>query len=108
MAKDLKEHGYDKEGEYFYKKNKELLEQARKKRDLEREQQKSHVLRTEHWMKCPKCGSNLEEIDLLGIKTDRCTQCFGIYFDKGELELLLETQEPKGFLGGLRRLFTPK
>jgi uncharacterized protein len=108
MAEELKEHGYDKEEEFFYKKNRELLERVRQKLDAKRSQQESEVRQTEHWMKCPKCGSDLDEIELLGIKVDQCTQCFGIYFDKGELELLLETQEPKGFLGGLRRLFTSK
>ncbi len=29
----------------------------------------------------------------------------GIYFDNGELQILLESKEPKGFLGVLRKLF---
>ena len=105
MAEELKEHGYDKEAEYFYKKNKELLERMRQKLDAERASQETKAQENQHWMKCPKCGADLEEVKLLGIKVDQCTQCFGIYFDKGELELLLEAQEPKGFLGGLRRIF---
>jgi Zn-finger nucleic acid-binding protein len=36
---------------------------------------------------------------------DRCNSCSGIYLDKGELELLLQSKEPKGFLGGLSQLF---
>ncbi len=56
-------------------------------------------------MKCPKCGKDMEEAPLAGIKVDQCTNCMGIYFDRGELELLLGAQEPKGFLGGLKRLF---
>ena len=105
MAEELKEHGYDKEAEYFYKKNKELLERMRQKLDTERASQEAKAQESPHWMKCPKCGFDLEEVELLGIKVDQCGHCYGIYFDKGELELLLQAQEPKGFLGGLKRLF---
>jgi protein-arginine kinase activator protein McsA len=105
MAEEFKEHGYDKEAEFFFKKNKELLDQMRQKLDTQRADQKTQAQKHQHWMKCPKCGSDLKEVELLGIKVDQCTQCFGMYFDKGELELLLETTEPRGFLGGLKRLF---
>ena len=106
MAEELKEHGYDREAEYFYKQNKELLERMRKKLDSERSQQESRSRQHAHWMKCPKCGSDLEEIELLGIKVDQCGKCLGIFFDKGELELLTETRESGGFLNRLKQLFT--
>lgn len=106
MAEELKEHGYNREEEYFYKKNRELLQKVRQRLDRERSD-RSHKERQEsHWMKCPKCGSALEEVELLGIKVDQCTGCFGIYFDKGELELLLEAEESKGFMNSLKRLFS--
>ena len=105
MAKELSEHGYDREEEYFYKKNKELLEKMRKELDAKRADQEARSTQHQHWMKCPKCGHTMEEVDLGGIKVDQCTNCQGIYFDKGELELLMSAQEPKGFLGGLKRLF---
>jgi hypothetical protein len=105
MAKELSEHGYDREEEYFYKKNKELLDKMRAGLDAKRAEQEAGSGHNQHWMKCPKCGKDLEEVALAGIKVDQCTNCLGIYFDKGELELLLGAQEPKGFLGGLKRLF---
>jgi len=105
MAKELSEHGYDREEEYFYKKNKELLDKMRTGLDAKRAEQEAASGKNQNWMKCPKCGKDLEEVALAGIKVDQCTNCLGIYFDKGELELLLGTQEPKGFLGGLKRLF---
>lgn len=105
VEEDLKKTGYDKEEEYFYKLNRQLIEKRRKELDAQRAQQRDHEKAGEHWMKCPKCGSNMKEIDLHGIKVDQCTRCSGIYFDRGELELLLESQEPRGFLGGLKKLF---
>ena len=97
--------GYDREAEYFHRVNKELIEKKRRELDSQRAEKETQDQKTTHWMKCPKCGSDMKEIDLQGIKVDQCTQCQGIYFDRGELELLLESQEAKGFLGGLKRLF---
>jgi Zn-finger nucleic acid-binding protein len=47
----------------------------------------------------------MAEIDLKGIKVDRCGSCEGVYFDQGELDLLLQAQEPHGFLANMRRVF---
>lgn len=108
MGKELGEHGYDREEEYFYKRNKELIDKMRGELDQSRAQREAHDSRQAHWMKCPKCGKAMEEVELAGIKVDQCTDCMGIYFDQGELEILLGAQEPKGFLGGLKQLFKKK
>jgi transcription initiation factor IIE alpha subunit len=105
MAKELSEQGYNKEEEYFYKKNRELIEKRRRDLDAQRSKQQTQADRTVHWMKCPKCGGDLKEVEMSGIKLDQCASCEGIYFDRGELELLIESQEQKGLLGGLKRLF---
>jgi uncharacterized protein len=39
-----------------------------------------------HFMKCPKCGMDLAEIDYRGLKIDKCTSCQGVWLDSGELE----------------------
>lgn len=39
-----------------------------------------------HWMKCPKCGMNLVEIDYKNIEVDKCSHCDGVWLDAGELE----------------------
>ncbi len=104
--KDLKEKGYAKEEEYFYNVNKQLIERKRKDLDVERAEQRKRELKAQHWMCCPKCGHKMQEIELMGIIVDKCSSCSGVHFDKGELELLLESKEPKGFLNGLKQLFT--
>jgi chromosome segregation ATPase len=40
-------------------------------------------------LRCPKCGQNFEEELYEGITIDRCTGCDAIYFDAGEVELLI-------------------
>lgn len=60
-------------------------EQAAKMAEEEKEK-----LRELHWMKCPKCGMDLQTIDLHGVKIDRCGSCNGTFFDAGELEQVME------------------
>ncbi|RPI74263.1 MAG: hypothetical protein EHM45_19385 [Desulfobacteraceae bacterium] len=105
IQKELKEQGYTKEEEYFYNLNKTLIEKKRKEIDEQQHKQKSDELKNLHWMHCPKCGHKMEEIKYLGILLDRCGECHGVYFDKGELDTLLESKEQKGFLDGLKKLF---
>ena len=95
---------YSQEEEYFYKLNKDLLERKRSELDAKKNE-KSDQSNIPNWMKCPKCGGQMAEIELARIKVDKCNQCQGIYFDNGELQILLEIQEPKGFLGMLRKVF---
>lgn len=75
---------------------------------LAREEQlraKEHrVLKERHWMRCPKCGMELLEIDFLGHKVDQCSACRGLWLDAGELESLTAAEEG-GFLGNLKKVF---
>jgi Zn-finger nucleic acid-binding protein len=102
---DISRTGYSKEDEYFYKRNQALIERKRKELDAQRAAQSKTAGEGPHWMRCPKCGAAMSEVDLAHIKVDKCGACHGIYFDHGELETLMESQEPQGFLQGLRRLF---
>ena len=95
---------YNNEEAYFYKLNKDLLERKRKELDAKKNETAIQT-NNPNWMKCPKCGDQMEEIELSRIKVDKCVHCQGLYFDNGELQILLESQEPKGFLGMLRKVF---
>ncbi len=105
MKEDISKGGYSAEEDYFYRLNKELIEKKRKELDEQRKEREEHDSRGAYWMICPKCGSKLEEVDLAHIKVDKCTGCLGIFFDHGELDTLLESREPKGFLDTLKGLF---
>jgi Zn-finger nucleic acid-binding protein len=43
---------------------------------------------------CPKCQSEMRTYERNGIHVDQCTECRGVYLDRGELEHLIaaETQ----------------
>ena len=103
MTDDLRK-GYSNEEEYFYRANKELIDRKRRELDSDREKLAAQA-KTPHWMKCPKCGADMGEIELSGIKVDKCSACQGIYFDHGELETIIESKSPNGFLTTLKKLF---
>jgi Zn-finger nucleic acid-binding protein len=39
-------------------------------------------------MRCPKCRSDMAQIDVQGTEVDRCHMCNGLWFDAGEIEAL--------------------
>ena len=39
-------------------------------------------------MRCPKCRSDMLQLDVDGTIIDRCDRCHGIWFDAGEMEAL--------------------
>jgi hypothetical protein len=96
--------GYDKEEEYFYHKNVELIEKARKKLDADRLSTQQREQSKPHWMVCPKCGGTLGEVMMKGIKVDQCRGCGGIFMDKGEVDLLLKRSHPTAVTEGLKEV----
>lgn len=43
-------------------------------------------------MRCPKCRSDMEQINYEGTEIDRCTICNGVWFDAGEVAVLLNKE----------------
>jgi len=44
-------------------------------------------------LKCPVCGTTLDEIERDGVIIDRCPNCLGIWLDRGELDKLVNKDE---------------
>jgi hypothetical protein len=91
----------ESEEEYFarmeYEKKKKIEDE--KFRILTEQAKKE--LRDLHYMRCPKCGMELIEIDYKGIKVDECSQCRGIWLDAGELNAISRFEK-----GALDKLFS--
>jgi len=95
MKDDLKKQGYSKEDEYFYQKDLERIAKLRQQAEAKRAHLASENKKAEYWMRCPKCGSSLKEEKYGGVVlADRCTSkdCGGIFFDGGELEILMKAK----------------
>jgi uncharacterized protein len=77
---------------------KKKLEEERHKKLAEEEKKR---LKEIHYIKCPKCGMELIEIDYKGIKVDKCSECEGVWLDAGELEAISRFEKT-----GLDKLFS--
>lgn len=91
----------EKEEEYYARmeyEKKRKLEEEKNKNMQSGEKQK---LRDLHYMKCPKCGMDLIEIDYKTIKIDKCSGCEGVWLDAGEMETVSAMEK-----GGLDKLFS--
>ena len=42
---------------------------------------------------CPKCTGAMRAYERNGITIDQCTECRGIFLDRGELERLIEAED---------------
>jgi len=92
-----------REHEYFARQEAERSRQGadeRRAKLLEEDRERERSL---HFMKCPKCGMRLEEIEVGNVHVDKCSGCQGIWLDKGELELIREQEA--GFMGRLLKMF---
>ncbi|MFC1860341.1 zf-TFIIB domain-containing protein [Chloroflexota bacterium] len=47
-------------------------------------------------MICPVCKSDMIVVEYHNIELDYCTECKGVWFDSGELELLLRSYQAEG------------
>ena len=95
FSDEMKKEGYSKEDEYFYKKDQELIQRLRSEANARKAQTQSENEKEQYWMRCPKCGSPMREESYADvIKVDRCTseKCSGVFFDGGELEMLLRAK----------------
>jgi len=77
---------------------KKMLEEERQNKLAEDQKKKAKEL---HFMKCPKCGMGLIEIDYKSIKVDKCSACEGIWLDAGEMESVAKMEK-----GALDKLFS--
>jgi hypothetical protein len=90
----------DKEEEYFARiefERRKKIEEEKLKRIVEEDKRKLMDL---HYMRCPKCGMELSEIDYKGIAVDKCFNCEGVWLDAGELESVAKLEK-----GALDKLF---
>jgi Zn-finger nucleic acid-binding protein len=105
------------EDEWFARHERDLIDNVRRERER-REQRVAEAMKAEeaqkrkelHWLKCPKCGSDMLQEPLQEkVMVDRCGRCGGIFFDRGELEdiLLKPLEKRKSFRIGVIHLILP-
>jgi Zn-finger nucleic acid-binding protein len=43
-------------------------------------------------LSCPKCGADMRTYERNGVVVDQCTECRGLFLDRGELERLVDAE----------------
>ena len=90
----------EREEEYFLRIEQEMKKQRDEQSKKQASKEQKEKLRELHFMKCPKCGTDLIEIDFKGIMIDECSSCRGMWLDAGEFDGLAKIEKPV-----LERLF---
>ncbi|MDI7261369.1 MAG: zf-TFIIB domain-containing protein [Thermodesulfobacteriota bacterium] len=91
----------EQEEEYFARMEFEKLKKIEEEKHKQLAEQEKKKLRELHYMRCPKCGMELTEIDYKTIKVDRCSECDGIWLDPGELDAVSKLEK-----SGMDKLFS--
>ncbi len=90
----------DKEEEYFVRLELERRKQIEADKIRRFADDEKRHLKELHYMRCPKCGMELNEIDYKNIIVDKCFSCDGIWLDAGEFESIAKLEK-----GALDKLF---
>ena len=85
----------DKEEEYFARLEFERKQKLQEQKAAKMAADEKKRLKELHFMRCPKCGMELIEIDYKGIDVDKCSSCEGIWLDAGELEAISKLEKSK-------------
>ena len=83
----------EKEEEFFARAELERLKKSEEEKQKNIQQQERERLKNLHYMRCPKCGMELIEIDYKGITIDRCSECDGVWLDAGEMETISKLEK---------------
>jgi hypothetical protein len=97
----------DNEDEWALREEVEILRRTRKKTAADTAAAEKERLKQLHWMRCPKCGMEMAEIDFRRVKVDACFACGGLFFDAGEVEQLAQDERPGLFDRLSKALFGP-
>ncbi len=95
------------EDEYFVREDAEKKRRIALQEKKEKEAAELKRLKELHWMHCPKCGLQMQEVKLRGVEVDVCFSCNGVFLDQGELEKI-EQPESRGVMSSILNWFKPE
>lgn len=72
--------------EYFAREENEKIHRLAERQRREHEQQEKEQSRAAHFMKCPKCGSDLKAAHIGAVEVQECAECDTLVLDKKALE----------------------
>ena len=94
----------EQEEEYFARQEIQRRLKAEAEKTLHLAEEEKTRLRELHYLHCPKCGTNLEEVVIKEVTVDLCPGCHGIFLDAGELEKI--SAMPKSLFSSIKEVFS--
>ena len=91
----------EKEEEYFARMEFEKLKKIEMEKHKTLKEEEKRRLKELHFMRCPKCGMEIIEVDYKGLKVDKCSECDGVWLDAGELDEVAKMDK-----SGIDKLFS--
>ncbi len=91
----------EKEEEHFARLEYEKKQKIEREKHEKLKAEERQKIKAMHFMRCPKCGMELIEIDYKDIKIDKCSECEGVWLDAGEMESVAKMEK-----SGLDKLFS--
>ncbi len=76
------------EDDYFARLEREKTEKLRKQLQAEARKATAEERKAAHWLRCGKCGGEMETKPFRGIEIEVCPDCGAVLLDPGELETL--------------------
>jgi hypothetical protein len=95
----------ESEEEYFAREEAEKLYKLHQEKLKAEDAKKRDDDKKLHWMKCPKCGYDLQTVRWRTVDIDKCFSCGVIVLDDGELEKLAGKEEAGQFVSSFIGLF---
>jgi hypothetical protein len=83
----------EKEEEYFARLEYEKKQKIEREKHEKLKAEERLKMKDLHFMRCPKCGMELIEIDYKDIKIDKCSECEGVWLDAGEMEAVAKMEK---------------
>lgn len=95
------------ENEYFAREDAERIRKLAHTLRKQLEAASRERQRALHWMRCPRCGTEMREVWYRGTTADVCFGCHGIFLDERELAHLARPSGP-GVMSGILNWFRPE
>jgi uncharacterized protein len=93
------------ENEFFLREEAEKLHRLHQERLRQDDATQAAADKKAHWMKCPKCGYDLQTVRWRKVDIDKCFRCGVIALDDGELEALAGQEADGSVLRSFTSLF---
>lgn len=86
----------NQEEDYFAREEIEKKRKLALQQQQETEAKRRDELKALHYMKCPKCGFDLQTLNHGSVEVDTCFNCKGVWLDAGELEQVAKSSGESG------------